>query len=34
MQHEQWLFGEDEYADPVLNAIDDFMKDEGEEEIN
>ncbi len=26
MQHEQWLFGEKEYAMPVLNAIDDFMQ--------
>ena len=25
MQHEQWLFGEDEYAVPVLKAIDEFM---------
>ena len=28
MQHEQWLFGGDEYAEPVLNAIDEFMNDE------
>lgn len=26
MQHEQWLFGGDEYAVPVLNAIDEFME--------
>ena len=26
MQHEQWLFGGDEYAVPVLDAIDGFMK--------
>ncbi|MCR5250509.1 MAG: 2-hydroxy-6-oxo-6-phenylhexa-2,4-dienoate hydrolase, partial [Lachnospiraceae bacterium] len=26
MQHEQWLFGEDEYAAPVLKAIDEFME--------
>lgn len=26
MQHEQWLFGEEEYATPVLDAIDEFMK--------
>ena len=26
MQHEQWLFGEKEYAAPVLDAIDDFME--------
>ena len=25
MQHEQWLFGGDEYAVPVLEAIDEFM---------
>jgi len=25
MQHEQWLFGGDEYARPVLKAIDEFM---------
>ena len=25
MQHEQWLFGDEEYAAPVLAAIDDFM---------
>ena len=25
MQHEQWLFGEKEYAEPVLKAIDEFM---------
>lgn len=26
MQHEQWLFGERKYAEPVLKAIDDFME--------
>lgn len=26
MQHEQWLFGGDEYAAPVLKAIDEFME--------
>ncbi len=26
MQHEQWLFGGKEYADPVLKAIDVFME--------
>ncbi len=26
MQHEQWLFGKEEYAAPVLDAIDDFME--------
>ena len=25
MQHEQWLFGEENYAEPVLSAIDGFM---------
>lgn len=25
MQHEQWVFGEDKYAVPVLEAIDEFM---------
>jgi len=25
MQHEQWLFGEEKYAVPVLEAIDEFM---------
>ena len=25
MQHEQWLFGGEEYARPVLEAIDEFM---------
>lgn len=25
MQHEQWLLGEKEYAEPVLKAIDEFM---------
>ena len=25
MQHEQWLFGGEEYATPVLAAIDEFM---------
>ena len=27
MQHEQWLFGGEEYAVPVLKAIDEFMKE-------
>ena len=26
MQHEQWLFGEEKYAIPVLAAIDEFME--------
>lgn len=26
MQHEQWLFGEEKYAIPVLRAIDEFME--------
>ena len=26
MQHEQWLFGEKRYAEPVLTAIDEFMQ--------
>ena len=26
MQHEQWVFGEDTYAVPVLEAIDEFME--------
>ncbi|MBQ3300878.1 MAG: hypothetical protein IJH04_01775, partial [Eggerthellaceae bacterium] len=26
MQHEQWLFGGDQYAEPVLKAIDEFME--------
>ena len=26
MQHEQWLFGEKKYAEPVLKAIDEFMQ--------
>ena len=26
MQHEQWLFGEEKYAVPVLKAIDEFME--------
>lgn len=26
MQHEQWLFGEEKYAEPVLSAIDEFMQ--------
>ena len=26
MQHEQWLFGGDQYAVPVLKAIDEFME--------
>ena len=25
MQHEQWVFGEEKYATPVLEAIDEFM---------
>ncbi|MBQ8095062.1 MAG: 2-hydroxy-6-oxo-6-phenylhexa-2,4-dienoate hydrolase [Clostridia bacterium] len=25
MQHEQWLFGEEKYTEPVLKAIDEFM---------
>ena len=25
MQHEQWLFGEKKYSEPVLEAIDEFM---------
>ena len=25
MQHEQWLFGGEQYAAPVLEAIDAFM---------
>lgn len=27
MQHEQWLFGEEEYSEPVLEAIDEFMQE-------
>ena len=27
MQHEQWLFGEEKYALPVLKAIDEFMEE-------
>lgn len=27
MQHEQWLFGGDKYAVPVLKAIDEFMEE-------
>ncbi len=27
MQHEQWLFGGKEYSEPVLEAIDEFMKE-------
>ena len=27
MQHEQWLFGGEEYARPVLKAIDEFMNE-------
>ncbi len=27
MQHEQWLFGEEKYAIPVLKAIDEFMEE-------
>jgi hypothetical protein len=26
MAHEQWLFGGDKYAIPVLKAIDEFME--------
>lgn len=26
MQHEQWLFGGEQYTAPVLEAIDEFMK--------
>ena len=26
MQHEQWLFGGEQYAVPVLKAIDEFME--------
>lgn len=26
MQHEQWVFGGDEYREPVLRAIDEFME--------
>ncbi len=26
MQHEQWLFGGEQYAGPVLKAIDEFME--------
>ena len=26
MQHEQWLFGGERYAAPVLQAIDEFME--------
>ena len=26
MAHEQWLFGGEKYALPVLNAIDEFME--------
>ena len=26
MQHEQWLFGGEEYTAPVLKAIDEFMQ--------
>ena len=26
MQHEQWLFGERKYAEPVLKVIDEFME--------
>lgn len=25
MQHEQWLFGDEQYSVPVLKAIDEFM---------
>ena len=27
MQHEQWLFGGEQYTAPVLKAIDAFMED-------
>ena len=27
MQHEQWLFGGEQYTAPVLKAIDEFMED-------
>ena len=26
MQHEQWLFGGEQYTAPVLQAIDEFME--------
>ena len=26
MQHEQWLFGGEQYTGPVLKAIDEFME--------
>ena len=26
MQHEQWVFGGEEYARPVLKVIDEFME--------
>jgi len=26
MQHEQWLFGGEQYSVPVLKAIDEFME--------
>ena len=26
MQHEQWLFGGEQYTAPVLEAIDEFME--------
>ena len=26
MQHEQWLFGGEQYSEPVLKAIDEFME--------
>lgn len=26
MQHEQWLFGGEQYTVPVLKAIDEFME--------
>ena len=26
MQHEQWLFGGEQYTAPVLKAIDEFME--------
>ena len=29
MQHEQWLFGGEQYTAPVLQAIDEFMDPRG-----
>ena len=26
MQHEQWLFGDEQYTAPVLKVIDEFME--------